>query len=74
MRAGQYLVCADTTVERQPDSQARPRPWGRGNNPMTALREFMGETDRFEVDTALENKLLMTCNPTGYLRCVKDPP
>ena len=38
----------------------------------TALDQFLQETDRFEVDRQLENKLLFTCNPGGYLRRRKD--
>ncbi len=68
---GQYLVCGDTIVEDIPVQEHRPRPWGPGNNPRTALDEFLGETDRFEIDTALDDKLLFTCNPRGYLRCIR---
>mgnify|MGYP002629264141 FL=1 len=70
--AGHYLVCGDTVVEQMPPQTHRPRPWGPGNNPATALRAWLGETDRFEVDCALEQKLLLTCNPGGYLRATKD--
>jgi cephalosporin hydroxylase len=69
---GHYLVCHDTIVEDMPPQTHRPRAWGVGNNPATALRQFLAENDRFEVDAVLENKLLLTGNPRGYLRCVKD--
>ena len=69
---GYYLICGDTIVEDIPDQEYRDRPWGPGNNPKTALNAFMNESDRFQVDAGLENKLLFTCNPGGYLRCVKD--
>lgn len=68
---GYYLVCGDTIVENIPEQKHRTRPWGPGNNPMTALRQFLTENDRFEVDVQLENKLLFTCNPNGYLQAVK---
>lgn len=68
---GYYLICGDTIVEDLPDQDYRDRPWGPGNNPKTALNAFMNETNRFEVDAELENKLLFTCNPGGYLRCVE---
>jgi cephalosporin hydroxylase len=45
---------------------------GPGNNPKTALGEFLKENGRFEIDRKLENKLLFTCNPGGYLVCTKD--
>ena len=69
---GQYLICGDTIVESLPPQTHRPRPWGPGNNPKTALDEFLRENSRFEIDKALENKLLFTCNPGGYLRCIGD--
>ena len=68
---GQYLICGDTTIERQPPAEERPRAWGKGNNPLTALREFLGTSPDFEVDHELENKLLFTNNPGGYLRRVR---
>lgn len=69
---GHYLVCGDTIVEDIPVQEHRPRRWGPGNNPKTALDQFLRETDRFEVDAALEAKLLFSCNPRGYLRCINE--
>jgi len=69
---GYYLVCSDTVIEYQPKQEYWSRPWGHGNNPATALREFFNENDRFEVDRALSNKLLISCIPGGYLRCRKN--
>ncbi len=68
---GYYLICGDTIIEDIPEQKHRPRPWGPGNNPKTALDQFLKENDRFEVDRELNNKLLFTCNPCGYLRCCK---
>jgi cephalosporin hydroxylase len=69
---GHYIVCSDTVIEDIPEQKHRPRAWGPGNSPKTALDQFLKENDRFEVDRALGNKLLFTCNPGGYLRCCKD--
>lgn len=69
---GHYLICGDTIVEDIPTQEHRPRPWGPGNNPKTALQAFLKENDRFEIDCEIENKLLFTCNPSGYLKCIKD--
>lgn len=69
---GHYLICGDTIVEEIPAQEHRSRPWGPGNNPKTALDQFLRENDRFEIDMALEKKLLLTCNPQGYLRCRRD--
>ena len=67
-----YLVCGDTVVEDVPQQEHRSRPWGHGNNPKTALLQFLKENDRFEVDHNLKNKLLFTCSADGYLKCCKD--
>lgn len=69
---GQYLICGDTIVEDIPAQEHRQRPWGPGNNPKTALQQFLRENDRFEIDHEIENKLLLTCNPSGFLKCVRD--
>jgi cephalosporin hydroxylase len=70
---GHYLVCCDTHVEYIPEIvENRPRPWGKGNNPKTAVDEFLRENDRFEVDRELENKLLLTLHPSGYLKSIKE--
>ena len=64
MTAGQYLVVADTLVETLPEQKHRPRAWGPGNNPATAVAEFLssGQTD-FEVDEVVNSKLLVTSSP-----------
>jgi len=69
---GQYLVCCDTIIEDIPKQEHRGRPWGPANNPKTALDVFHRENSRFAVDPAIENKLLMSCNPGGYLLAVGD--
>ena len=73
VRRGSYLVVFDTIVEDMPDDFAVERPWGKGNNPKTAVREFLKHNDRFEVDAEVEGKLLLSVAPSGYLKCVKDP-
>jgi cephalosporin hydroxylase len=66
------LVVMDTVVEDMPDDAFPHRPWGPGNNPKTAVREFLRENKRFVVDTEIENKLVLTVAPEGYLRCIAD--
>jgi cephalosporin hydroxylase len=67
-----YLVVFDTIVEDMPDNFFENRPWGKGNNPKTAVHEFLKSTDRFTIDQEIESKLLVTVAPDGYLRCMKD--
>lgn len=68
----QYLVISDTIVEDIPPQMHRPRAWGPGNNPKTAVFEYMKESNRFEVDDYIDAKLLMTYCPMGYLKCIRD--
>jgi cephalosporin hydroxylase len=67
-----YLVVFDTVVEDMPDEFFADRPWGKGNNAKTAVWEFLKSSDRFEIDKSIENKLLITVCPDGYLKCIKD--
>jgi cephalosporin hydroxylase len=68
---GSYMVVFDTVVEDMPEDAFPDRPWGRGDNPKTAVREYLSRTDRFVVDHDVENKLLISVAPEGYLRCVR---
>lgn len=67
-----YLVVFDTLIEDIPDEFFEDRPWGKGDNPKTAVWEFLKINDRFEIDNVLSDKLLLTVAPDGYLYCVKD--
>ena len=68
---GHYLVCGDTIIDYIPHQDHRRRPWGPGNNPATAAKQFLRESDRFVVDTAIDERLLFSCNPGGFLQAVK---
>jgi cephalosporin hydroxylase len=70
--AGSYIVVFDTVIEDMPADAFPDRPWRVGNNPKTAVREFLRTNDRFAIDEELEQKLLITAAPSGYLRCVRD--
>ena len=69
---GSYLIVFDTSIEDMDEDAYPDRPWGKGNNPRTAVWEFLGKNDRFEIDKEIEYKLLVTSAPDGYLRCVRD--
>jgi cephalosporin hydroxylase len=77
---GSYCVVFDTVVEDLPDSMFTDRPWGKGDNPKTAVWEYLrrlkeegrtgndGSPLQLESDKSIENKLLITVAPDGYLR------
>lgn len=68
---GSYLVVFDTIVEDLPEAYLPNRSWGIGNNPKTAVHEFLKNNDNFEIDKSIDNKLLISVSPDGYLRRVK---
>lgn len=68
---GSYCVVFDTIVEDLPNELWNNRPWGKGNNPKTAVREFLETNSDFIIDQQMDNKLLISVAPSGYLKRVK---
>lgn len=68
---GSYCVVFDTLVEDMPKAIYPDRPWGPGNNPKTAVWEYLKTHPEFEVDKCIQNKLLITVAPDGYLKRVE---
>tara|TARA_B100000787_G_scaffold170108_1_gene164057 strand:- start:1353 stop:2102 length:750 start_codon:yes stop_codon:yes gene_type:complete len=67
VKKNNYIICGDTIVEFIPEQKHRPREWGRGNNPFTAMKKFLKKNKRFTIDKKISNKLLFTNHPSGYL-------
>jgi cephalosporin hydroxylase len=77
---GSYCIVFDTVVEDLPDSMFPDRPWGKSNNPKTAVWEYLqhikdegrtaldGAPLLLQADRSIENKLLITVAPNGYLK------
>ena len=63
-----YCVVFDTFVEDMPKKFFADRPWDVGNNPKTAVHEFLKSHSEFVVDKSIESKLLVTVAPDGYLK------
>lgn len=63
-----YCVVFDTIVEDLPDGMYADRPWTRGNNPKTAVWEFLKSHKEFEIDKSIDHKLLISVAPDGYLK------
>lgn len=69
---GSYCVVFDTVVEDMPaDWDWGIRPWGVGNNPKTAVFEYLKTTNNFVTDKEIDNKILISVAPDGYLKRVK---
>ena len=65
---GSYCVVFDTMVEDLPPGIYPDRPWGPGNNPKTATWAFLNDHPEFVVDERIDNKLLISVAPQGYLK------
>lgn len=67
---GSYCVVFDTVIEDLPDDMFDDRPWGIGNNPKTALWEYLKTHPELEIDKSIQHKILITVAPDGYLKRV----
>jgi cephalosporin hydroxylase len=67
---GSYCVVFDTIVDELPSDMYPDRPWGPGNNPKTALREYLKTHSEFEIDKTIDSKLQISVAPDGYLKKV----
>ena len=67
---GSYCVVFDTFVEDVPADVFHDRPWGPGDNPKTAVWEYLKTHPEFEIDKTIQNKLMITVAPDGYLKRV----
>ena len=63
-----YCVVFDTIIEDLPDDMFPDRPWGKNNNHKTAVTEYLKTHTDFEIDKEIQNKLLVTVAPDGYLK------
>lgn len=67
---GSYCVVFDTIVEDMPKAMFPDRPWGPGDNPKTAVYEYLKTHSEFEIDKSIDHKLLISVAPDGYLKRV----
>ena len=67
---GSYCVVFDTIIEDMPAEMFPDRPWGPGNNPKTAVWEYLKTRPEFEIDKQMVHKLLISVAPDGYLKRV----
>lgn len=65
---GSYLVVFDTIIEHASSEFSVDRPWGKGNSPASAVADFLKNRNDFEVDHRIDDKILISVSPSGYLR------
>ena len=68
---GSYCVVFDTVIEDLEGVEFVDRPWGKGDNPKTAVAEFLKTNSDFVVNQAIDEKLLISAAPGGYLKRIK---
>jgi cephalosporin hydroxylase len=71
---GSYMIVFDTVIEDIPNNVSKymkKRSWGKGNNPKTAVFEFLKTNNRFKIDYDIDRKLIISAAPNGYLKCIK---
>lgn len=71
---GSYIVVFDTSIEfDEPTAWKDHRPWGKGNSPHTALKQFLDSEQgrQFEIDHSLDDRVEMTVCFDGFLRRVR---
>jgi cephalosporin hydroxylase len=68
---GSYCVVFDTAIEDMPADMFANRPWGPGNNPKTAVWDYLNGHPEFEIDRSIQHKLAITVAPDGYLRRIR---
>ena len=65
---GSYCVVFDTLIEEMPNDAYPDRSWGNGDNPKTAVKEYLKEHPEFKIDKSIDNKLLVSVASDGYLK------
>ena len=65
---GSYCVVYDTVVEDMPEGSFSDRSWDKGNNPKTAVWEYLKTHIEFKIDKSIQDKLLITVAPDGFLK------
>jgi cephalosporin hydroxylase len=65
---GSYCAAFDTAIGDLPKEICSNRKWGPGNSPKTAVQKFLKTNNNFEIDKTIQDKLLLTVAPDGYLK------
>ena len=68
---GSYCVVFDTVIDDIPNKMHIDRDWGPGNSPKTAIFEFLKTHPEFEIDKEIDEKLIISVAPNGYLKKIK---
>ncbi|MDO9181961.1 MAG: cephalosporin hydroxylase family protein [Bacteriovorax sp.] len=72
VKKGSYLMVFDSVIDDLPNDLFVDRPWGEGNGPQKSVFEFLKTNKRFEIDKKVDNKIMISVAPNGYLKCIED--
>jgi cephalosporin hydroxylase len=65
-----YIVVFDTGVDELSKELCFGKPWGNGNSPKSALNEYLKTHPGFQVDTCIDDDLIVTSSPGGWVKRV----
>ncbi|MBL8025652.1 MAG: cephalosporin hydroxylase family protein [Fibrobacteres bacterium] len=68
---GSYCVVFDTLVDEIPDEYYTDRPWKKGDNPKSAVREYLKSHPEYVIDKRIDHKIQISAAPDGYLKRIK---
>ena len=75
LKKGSFLICGDTHIELfKNDLHGKNKKYSKGDNPMTALKIFLksSEGKKFKQDTSFQDRYLLTLNPFGILKKIRN--
>ena len=76
VKKGSYIIVFDTIIDDIPNNwwgkHISTRPWNKKNNPKSAVKDFILKNNRFKIDHTIDNKILLTVAPSGFLKCTKN--
>jgi len=76
VKKGSYIIVFDTIIDDIPNNwwgkHISTRPWNKKNNPKSAVKDFVLKNNRFKIDHTIDNKILLTVAPSGFLKCTKN--
>ncbi len=66
-----FCIVLDTAIEDMPPKMHDDRPWGPGDSPKTAVWKFLEDNTDFEIQHEIDNKLLLSAGPQGFLKRIR---
>ena len=66
-----YCINNPNHVKDMGEAAYPDRSWGVGNNPKTAVWEYLKKHPEFEINKSIDHKLLISVAPDGYLKRVR---